>query len=323
MVSMIVMNNYNKVNLDFRAMGTDVSVEIVLGHPVSKGTLGVLDAQNALEKIKEIFSENENIFSRFNPDSELSRINNNLGKEISVSKKMLEVLELCLKFNRISEGYFDPRVIETLEKIGYDKDFKTNDLNREIFEEIKLEKVSGDLQDDLIVNAAAKTVIIKKRIDTTGIAKGHTVDEAAQFLKKEGFNNFVVDAGGDMFAEGLDENGRQWTIGVEGAPDDKIILKLNNEGIATSGISRKRWVQGDKKFHHLVNPKDPENFSFEIKTVTVIEDKTVEADGRAKVLVLMGRQAGLEFANKNNIKALFLDYKGNIYISNEIKKNIL
>ncbi|MDO8240654.1 MAG: FAD:protein FMN transferase [Candidatus Moranbacteria bacterium] len=308
----------NRIVFDnFRAMGTDISVEIVVSQEQEK------QAHEALQRVKEIFAENEKIFSRFDDGSELSKINASLNKEIAVSDKMFEVLELCVKFNTISDGYFDPRVIGVLEKIGYDKDFKSNDLNTKEAKEIEAEKFEADLLEDLILDAERKTVLIHKRIDTTGIAKGYTVDEVAQYLKKEGWENFVVDAGGDMFAQGLNEDSKNWTIGVEGAPDDKVVLKLQQEGIATSGISRKRWTIGDKKVHHLINPKDPENFSYDIKTVTVIDIKTVEADGRAKTLVLMGKEKGLEFANKNNIKALFLDYRGNVYLSDEIKNNIL
>ncbi|KKR21108.1 MAG: Membrane-associated lipoprotein involved in thiamine biosynthesis [Candidatus Moranbacteria bacterium GW2011_GWA2_39_41] len=313
----------NSVTADFRAMGTDVSVEIVLGHPVSKGTRGVFEAQETINKIKNIFSTNEKIFSRFREDSELAKINTNLGKEIVVSEKMFEVLSLCIKFYDLSDGYFDPRIIEVLERIGYDKDFKSNDFNSDVEKKINLEKIAGDLQEDLILNSERRTVLVKKRIDTTGIAKGYTVDEAAQYLKAQGFEDYIVNGSGDIMASGFSDEHSVWRIGIEGLDDSKLMLKLENEGIATSGISRKRWRIGEKKVHHLINPKDPENFSYDIKTVTVIEEKTVEADGRAKVLVLMGKEKGLEFANKNNIKALFLDYRGNVYLSNEIKKNIL
>lgn len=312
-------NNTEKVNLDFRAMGTDVSVEIIMG----VGHLEPKRALSALETVKEIFVENEKIFSRFDSDSELAKINSNVGKEIVVSEKMFAVLVLCLKFNKISEGYFDPRVIGVLEKIGYDKDFKTNDLNDTEGKEIEFEKFETDLREDLILNATQKTALIHRRIDTTGIAKGYTVDEAAQYLKEQGFENYIVDGSGDMKASGFNNEHSVWRIGIEGLDDSELMLRLENEGIATSGISRKRWLFGDKKVHHLINPKDPENFSYNIKTVTVIEEKTVEADGRAKVLVLMGKEKGLEFANKNNIKALFLDYRGNVWLSKAIRENII
>ncbi|MCX6762162.1 MAG: FAD:protein FMN transferase, partial [Candidatus Moranbacteria bacterium] len=86
--------------------------------------------------------------------------------------------------------------------------------------------------------------------------------------------------------------------------------------------SRKKWQIEGKNFHHLVNPKNPNEFSYEIRTVSVIAENTENADGRAKTLVLMGKEEGFKFAKKNKIAAIFLDYKGNIFISPEAKKYI-
>jgi len=310
---------FTRVDEIFQAMGTAVAVEITVADAVDAAG----KAREAIKGVKDIFAENERIFSRFDPDSELSRINANIGKRTGVSEKMFEVLGLCLKFHELSEGYFDPRVLENLEKIGYDRDFRSNDLNRDGNQAIELSKITGVLADDLVLGPEGNSIIVKKRIDTTGIAKGCAVDEAARFLEQQGFADFIVDAGGDMQARGVDADGARWTVGIEGMEAGKLKLELDDEGVATSGISRKRWIVGDRKFHHLVNPKDPENFSYDIKTVTVIEKKTVEADGRAKVLVLMGKEKGIGFADRNNIKALFLDYRGNVYLSKAMKEKIL
>jgi len=321
---MIDMNNSRKkISIDFPAMGTDISVDIITELSAPREMSNVLEARKALRQVQEIFQENEKIFSRFREDSELSMINCNLRKETFVSEKMFAVLELCMKFHGLSDGYFDPRVLRSLEIIGYSKDFRTNDLNSADNRRLQFKKNEQSLQEDLLLDRERKMIVVQKKIDTTGIAKGYCVDEAAQYLKDMGFENFIVDAGGDMFALGSDENGEEWKIGVEGMDNSRAMLKLSNEGIATSGISRKRWTIGDKKVHHLINPKDPKDFSFDIKTVTVIDEKTVEADGRAKVLVIMGKERGLQFANENNIKALFLDYKGNVYISKRMRENII
>lgn len=311
-------NNPALVTDKFRTIGTDISIDIVVNSESEKRK-----ATAELEAAKNIFSRNEKVFSRFQEDSELSGINKNLGKELRVSLSMMEVLELCLRYYQESQGYFDPRIIGNLEKIGYTKDFKNHDLNsgEEIIE--ALEKISGKLEEDLILNKDKKTVLVKKRIDTTGIAKGYIVDQVAERLKAKGFENFIVDAGGDMFAEGLNEKREAWMVGVEGCENSCLMLKLSGEGIATSGISRKRWQKGSRKVHHLINPKDPDNFSHNLKTVTVIKDKAVEADGKAKVLFLMGVKDGIEFADKHGIKALFLDYKGNIFLSKAMKENII
>jgi FAD:protein FMN transferase len=311
-------SNHSLSKIEFRAMGTDISIDVVLSENISEER-----AQAGIEMVKTIFEKYEQMFSRFRADSELSKINKKTGEEIIVAPEMFEVLSLCLKYNRESQGYFDPRVIGNLEKIGYDKDFKTNDLNSAENSKVWLEKITGKLEEDLILNKDKKTVLAKKRIDTTGIAKGYIVDRSVESLKAQGFKNFIVDAGGDMFAEGLNEKREAWQVGVEGYKADRLMLKLSGEGIATSGISRKRWQRGSKKVHHLINPRDPDNFSHVLKTVTVVKDKTVEADGKAKVLFLMGRPDGMKFANENNLKALFLDYKGNVYLSEAIKENII
>lgn len=301
-----------KITSNFEAMGTSVGVEIISQN----------DAQEAAVGVEKIFRANEKIFSRFSSDSELAFLNKNLGRETAVSPKMAEVLELCLKFHRISEGYFDPRVFDDLLKIGYDINFR--DLRgRNLKKKPHLKKYDSPLEEDLFLDRGAGTVLLKRRIDTTGIVKGFTVDEAARHLTEGGFENFIVDAGGDMFARGSNEEGEDWLIGVEGADPRSLMLKLRGEGMATSGITRKNWLVGGKKVHHLINPKDPENFSHSIRTVTVIADKTVEADGRAKTLVLMGKEKGLEFAERHGLKALFLDEEGEIFSSRAMTSNIL
>lgn len=310
------MENSRSLEKKFRAMGTEVQIEIVLREAGEKEMV-----EGALQKAEEIFREQEKIFSRFDPESELSRINRRVGEKTEISGQMKEVLGLCLKFNRIMAGYFDPRVIESLEKIGYDRDFRSSDLNQE--KEIPaLDSFQKSLEEELKLDDVKNTVWISRRIDTTGIAKGYAVDKVAEYLKGEGFENFLVDAGGDMSACGKRSDGSVWLVGVEGLESDVVRIKLENEGIATSGISRKRWTRGEKKVHHLINPKNPSEFSHDLKTVTVVAEKTVEADGRAKSLFLMGKEEGISFANRENIKCLFLDYKNNVYVSEKFKDNL-
>jgi thiamine biosynthesis lipoprotein len=309
--------NRDLIQVEFRAMGTDIFAEIIILSAADKER-----SKKSTEKIKEIFKENENIFSRFSGDSELSKINANLGREVKVSEKMIEILEYCLKFNKLSGGYFDPRIIENLEKIGYDKDFFPAGLDDKEGRKIKTDKIKGDLRGDLIINKEKNTVLAKKRIDTTGIAKGYTVGEVAFFLKREGWENFIVDAGGDMYAAGKNSENEKWKIIIEGLSEERPRIELRDEGVATSGVNRKSWTIGEKKFHHLINSKDPENYSFAIKTVTVISEKTIKADCWAKVLFLMGKEKGLQFADDNKIKALFLDWQGSACYSKNIREYI-
>jgi FAD:protein FMN transferase len=303
-----------EINCDFRSLGTDVNICIVFSHETESEK-----AKKDLEEAKNIFFSKEKIFSRFDSGSELCGLNKKIGMWQKASPDMFYLAGRALHYNDISGGLYDPRVIEVLEKIGYDKDFKGKYFSKVDSPPVFL-AAKNALDDDLKIKK--NTIFFARRMDFSGIAKGYIVDQAAEFLKKKGWKNFLVDAGGDMLILGLNSSGEKWRIAVEGVPEEKLILEISGRGIATSGISRKKWQINGKNFHHLVNPKNPNNFSYELRTVSVIAKDTENADGRAKTLVLMGKKGGIDFAMKNKIAAIFLDYKGNIFVSPEAKKYI-
>jgi FAD:protein FMN transferase len=299
----------------FRALGTDIQIQIVLNDAREKAK-----AQKDLQAAKEIYQEKEKIFSRFDSESEISRLNRHLKAWQTASPDICYLASQALYFHEISQGLYDPRVIEILEKIGYNSDFRGKDFSVEKQPE-KFISFKKDLEQELKIKS--KKIYFARRMDFSGIAKGYITDCVADHLKKQGWKSFLVDSGGDMFAAGKNAEGEKWKIAVEGVPEEKLLLEISGKGIATSGISRKKWKIGSKKFHHLVNPKNPNYYSYELRTVSVIEKNTEEADGRAKTIVLMGKEKGLKFAEKNKIAAIFLDYKGNISITSEARKYIV
>jgi len=298
--------------MEIRALGTDVFLKIVLGNPGEKKK-----ANEDLFRAKKIFFEKEKIFSRFDQDSEISKLNKNLSVWQSVSSDISYLSERALRYNEKSGGLYDPRIISILEKIGYERDFRGTNFSKLKLPD-KLEKISEKLGKDLKIRG--REIFFGRRMDFSGIAKGYIVDQVAEFLKKMGWKNFLVDAGGDMNIFGLNGEGEKWKISIEGIPEKKMMLEISDRGIATSGISRKKWTISGKKFHHLVNPKNPNEYSYELRTVSVIAKNTENADGRAKTLVLMGKEKGMDFAKRNNIAAIFLDHKGDVLVSPEARQ---
>jgi FAD:protein FMN transferase len=292
----------------FKALGTDVEIWLVCENTY---------CNKEFEKLEYFYFQKEKILSRFDPDSELSILNKNLGKIQKTSEDILNLSRKSLGYNEFSQGFFDPRMIEILEKIGYKKNFYSSDFSKEKAD-VSFPQIHSKLKDDLEIKEGK--VIFRKKMDFSGIAKGHITDGAVEILKNDGYANFLIDSGGDIYACGKSEEGLDWEIVLEGFQEEKFFLKISNKGVATSGITRRKWENGGKKFHHLVNPKNPENFSFDLKSATVIADTTEKADVFAKVLFLMGRENGLEFAEKNDMAVIFLDYRGNMFISKEAKK---
>jgi thiamine biosynthesis lipoprotein len=51
-------------------------------------------------------------------------------------------------------------------------------------------------------------------IDPSGIVKGWAINNAAKLVESMGYENYYIDAGGDIQTKGLDAEGKAWTIGI-------------------------------------------------------------------------------------------------------------
>ncbi|EKE20694.1 MAG: hypothetical protein ACD_7C00503G0012 [uncultured bacterium] len=282
---------------NFKALGTDIYIGIIAPKEETEKILATF------AEVKNIYKRKELTFSRFNPRSELSKLNNNLGVFQEGSDDIIYLAKKSLDYYLKSDKFFDPRILERLDGMGYRKNFKENVFDAK--DGFLTEIFKKDLAQDLIISGGK--VKFLRKIDFSGIAKGYITDKVAEFLFSRGWRNFLVDSGGDMHASGLNKRGEKWGIALEESENEnEIIAEISNEGIATSGNTRKYWEIDGKKFHHLINPKNVDEFSFDLKSVTVIAGTTQEADVMAKVLFLMGLEKGLKFSDENRIKSIFL-----------------
>jgi len=136
-------------------------------------------------------------------------------------------------------------------------------------------------------------------------------------LKKRGWRNFFINVNGDAFAAGRDTSGDKWRLSIEGARDKNAFVYISDQGAATSGVIKRQWKHKGKNVHHLVNPKNPGKFSLKTKSAIVVHKKTEWADGRAKILVLLGKEKGLAFAKRKKLNALFVDNREKIIFPNQ------
>lgn len=126
-------------------------------------------------------------------------------------------------------------------------------------------------------------------IDPSGIVKGWAIYNAAEILHKKGFENFFVDAGGDIQVRGKNSQDGNWRVGIRNPFNmDEIvkILSVTDCGVATSGT----YVRGQ----HIYNPKDEGQVITDVLSLTVIGPDVYEADRFATAAFAMGR-AGIDF----------------------------
>ena len=129
----------------------------------------------------------------------------------------------------------------------------------------------------------------KGKVDTSGLVKGWAIHEAAKLLRQQGYENFYIEAGGDIQVSGHNQGGGPWTIGIRNPFKIDEIVKViragNGEGVATSG----NYLRGEHIYNPLFDPQPNP-----LCSLTVIGPNIFEADRFATAAFAMGRP-GLAF----------------------------
>lgn len=129
----------------------------------------------------------------------------------------------------------------------------------------------------------------KGRWDPSGVVKGWAVKNAAGLVREMGFEDFWVEAGGDVQAHGSGPSGGRWRVGIRNPFDLGQIVKvigIESEGVATSGT----YVRGQ----HIRNPYAPAVPLREVVSLTVVGPDIYEADRFATAAFAMGVE-GINF----------------------------
>ena len=122
------------------------------------------------------------------------------------------------------------------------------------------------------------------RLDLGGIAKGWIADGAAQLLA--GFSPAcAVSAGGDMALRGLPAGASYWEVALEDPRDpDSLLatLRVGPGAVATSSVTGRRWQQGSRTMHHLIDPRTQQPARTDWLSVTVVAPDIITAEVFAK-----------------------------------------
>lgn len=138
-------------------------------------------------------------------------------------------------------------------------------------------------------------------ITLDGIAKGRVVDGGIHVLKSLGFDNVLVEAGGDVMAASSEVDGKDWKIAVSHprpAIGKEFIasFSVKNRAVTTSGDYLNTFT-ADLARHHIIDPRTCASPT-ELSSATVIAPSAAEADALSTVLMVLGLSQGLDFINR-------------------------
>ncbi len=146
--------------------------------------------------------------------------------------------------------------------------------------------------------------------DLSGIAKGYAVDRVAELLSQRGWQNFMVEIGGEVRTSGKNASDSAWRIGIEkpipGTRELQRTITLSGLSLATSGDYRNFYEEDGKLYSHLIDPRVGRPVSHTLASVSVVDHTCMRADALASGLLVLGPEAGYELAVQEDLAVLFL-----------------
>lgn len=238
-------------------------------------------------------------FSRFRPDSEISRLNARAGAATRVSDDLYGMIACARDAWTSTNGWFDPTVLPALEAAGYDRDIA---LVRASAASRTSEPAPGMGQ--VVLDPVAMTVQLPRglRIDLGGIAKGAYVDRLATALMT--WPGGCVNAGGDLCVWGLSPSGPHWRVGIEDPqyPESDVVvadvLDARAGCVATSTTTKRQWRTTNGTAHHLIDPATGAPVASRLQSCSVLASTTVQAEIGTKALFMAAAHSlPLEFSD--------------------------
>jgi FAD:protein FMN transferase len=233
-------------------------------------------------------------FSRFESDSELSRLNENGAETVPVSPLMRRVVEAGLQAARATGGLVDPTLLTQIERAGYESHYEGPGLPLlDSLGRAPARRPGGPAREATwrLVRTDRRTSSVTRppgvRIDPGGIAKGVFADELAAVLS--GHEAFVVDCGGDLRLGGCWAPVRE--VHVASPFEDAVLhtLHLRSGGVATSGIGKRSWIDPDGHVaHHLLDPGTGRPAFTGVVQVTALAPTATQAEMLSKAALLSG-----------------------------------
>ena len=278
----------------FHAMGTTVA--LLLPRAAS---------EQATESVIDLFATWETALSRFQPDSELSRLNAQVGQPVVVSPLLLSVLTAALDAAEATQGIYDPTLLRQLITLGYNRSF---DILPRSLPATSTMVVGGGSWRGIQIDRGKRLVTLPEgaQLDFGGIAKGMAVDAALDLLREQGVASALVNAGGDLGVIGVPPALDHCPIQ---APTGDVVA-LRGGAMATSGIGRRQWVQGGQRRHHLIDPRTGTSAQSGLWSVTVAADRCMQAEVAAKVALILGPEAGTLFLQQHRLSGLLIREDG-------------
>ncbi|GAA0068677.1 FAD:protein FMN transferase [Clostridium sardiniense] len=295
-------------------MGTAIKITLYDG-----GSEEILD--KAFKRVIDL----EDLVSINKSGTEIVELNKNSGiNPVKLSDDSFNIIEKGLEYSKASKGGYDITIgpLVKLWSIGLPEAKVPNE--NEIKEAIKHVDYSK-----LKINKDTNEVFLSEKgmmIDLGSIAKGYAADEIVELLKEEGVTEAIVDLGGNIYALGKKEGNKNWKIGIQDPNTERGnvvgMVETYNKSVVTTGVYERFIEKDGVKYHHILNPKIGYPYKTDIAGVSIIADKSMDADALSTLIFTKGLDEGIKFIETlDGVDAIFIMNDRKVYITEGVRES--
>ncbi|HSQ90421.1 MAG TPA: FAD:protein FMN transferase [Romboutsia sp.] len=298
--------------------------ELFMG-TVIKVTLYDGEVEKILDKVFNRIVEIENLVSINKEGTELTKLNKSAGvSKVKLNDTSYDIIKKGVEYSKLSKGAYDISIgpLVKLWSIGLpEAKVPTEEEIKEAMKYIDYSKIE--------TNDSTKEVFLQQKgmmLDLGSIAKGYAADEVVKILKAEGVEKAIIDLGGNIYVLGSKNQNKDWNIGIQDPFSDRgnVVgsIEVSNKSIVTTGIYERFIEKDGVKYHHILNPKTGYPYKTEIAGVSIVADKSIDADALSTLIFTKGLDEGLKLVEDlENVDAVFVTNEHEVYITEGLKES--
>ncbi|MDH4065423.1 MAG: FAD:protein FMN transferase [Acidobacteriota bacterium] len=286
------------------------------------------DRETATRAIGDAFAEFERIeaaLSVWRDGSDVQRLNAAAGVgPVAVGTDTRVVLRAAAEASRLTHGAFDITfgALSDVWRFDHDQDNRIPAPD-EIADRLPLIDYAA-----VVVDETAGTAEIRRagvRVHLGGIGKGYAVDRAVAILRDAGFADFLIQAGGDLYAGGR-RGDRPWRVGLQDPRGDAnehfATIDLEDETFSTSGDYERFFIESGVRYHHLLDPRTGQP-ARGCRSVTILARSALVADWLSTGVFILGPEEGLALVESlPEAEAVIVTAGNEVRVSNGLRDRL-
>ncbi len=303
----------------FRSMASEIRFWVV--RPGADAERLAAEAQGVVERVAATCT-------RFDPTSDLMRANDAGSRWTVVARECFDALVAAHDAHLETAGRFDPRVLRALAAYGYAESlpFESGPVSLPAPARAATpgRRLRGRTWRPGFDAERLAVRVGREPVDLGGIGKGLAVRRASDVLRGAGAS-VLVEAGGDLMAQGGGPDGDGWMVAVEnplGGEEPAAVLRVRDRACATSSTRVRSWAVGGTAVHHLIDPRTRRPADGDLRAVTVVGADPALAEVWSKALFVGGRADIRATADARGLAALWVERSGRIGVSRAMRPHV-